>query len=222
MPPIDDMYGIGYDPRISTLVDSESSYALERHQWSDAARLNPVEGAEAGERAIAYATRGIGAARSGDLGAARKDLAEIESIHSELSKQKNTSSRKFVDQCRRQVLAWLDHADGKDAEAITILRDMTNKESDGISDVGGQIPASEMFADLLLDMKRPQEALSAYEADLKLNPNRLNGLRGAAQAAQLAGKAVEANQYRAELLKVCSGSQSERCQMEPSHSAPGQ
>jgi predicted Zn-dependent protease len=79
-----------------------------------------------------------------------------------------------------------------------------------------------MLGDLLLEMKRPQEALSAYEADLKLNPNRLNGLRGATQAAQLAGKTVEASQYRAELLKVCSGSQSERCQMEQSHSAPGQ
>ena len=222
MPPMHDMYGTGYDPRISTLVDSESSYALERRQWSDAARLNPVEGAEAGERAITYATRGIGAARSGDLGAAHKDLAEIESIHNELSKQKGSSSRKFVDQCRRQVLAWIDHADGKDPEAITLLRDMANKESEGISDVGGQIPPNEMLGDLLLDMKRPQEALSAYEADLKLNPNRLNGLRGATQAAQLAGKTVEASQYRTELLKVCSGSQSERCQMEQSHSAPGQ
>jgi hypothetical protein len=74
----------------------------------------------------------------------------------------------------------------------------------------------------LLEMKRPVAALQDYAADLKLNPNRLNGLRGATQAAAMAGKAAQASQYRAELEKLSAGSQAERCQMEKSHPASGQ
>ncbi len=101
------------------------------------------------------------------------------------------------------------------------MREVAEKE-DGVSDVSDQVPASEMLADMLLEMKRPDEALKQYEADLKLNPNRLNGLRGATQSAELAGKAAQASQYRAELEKLCAGSQSERCQLEAAHPAPGQ
>ncbi len=50
-----------------------------------------------------------------------------------------------------------------------------------------------MLADLLLEAHRPQQALAEYQTDLKLNPNRFNGLYGAARAAEAAGKQSEAN-----------------------------
>ena len=49
-----------------------------------------------------------------------------------------------------------------------------------------------------------------YEADLKFNPGRFDGLYGAAQAAQLAGKKDEADTYLAELVKSCAGATSAR------------
>jgi hypothetical protein len=67
-----------------------------------------------------------------------------------------------------------------------------------------------MLADMLTDMNQPAQALAEYEADLKFNPNRFDGLYGAAHAAELAGKNVEANTYYALLLKVCNGTASER------------
>jgi tetratricopeptide (TPR) repeat protein len=221
MPQMHDMYGMGYDQHISARVALEAAYALERRQWAEAAKLSPVEGASPGDNSITYWARGIGAVRSGDLPEAKRDLAQIESIHGELTQRKRKSFADAVERDRKEVLAWIEHAEGKDEDAFATLRALAEKE-DGVSDVSDQVPASEMLADMLLEMKRPEDALNQYEADLKLNPNRLNGLRGATQAAALAGKAAQASQYRAQLEKLCAGSQSERCQLEDSHAAPGQ
>jgi tetratricopeptide (TPR) repeat protein len=62
----------------------------------------------------------------------------------------------------------------------------------------------------LLEAKRPQQALAEYQTDLKFNPNRFDGLAGAARAAEAAGKPTEASDYYAQLLKVCVGSNSTR------------
>jgi uncharacterized protein HemY len=67
-----------------------------------------------------------------------------------------------------------------------------------------------MLADMMLEMNRPEEALAEYEADLKFNPNRFNGLYGAARAAEMAGKTQKSNTYYAQLVKVCDGSNSDR------------
>jgi len=74
----------------------------------------------------------------------------------------------------------------------------------------GTLPLHELLADMLLEAKRPQEALVEYEADLALNPNRLNGLYGAASAAELTGKKDQATHYYRQLLTICQGSNSER------------
>ena len=55
-----------------------------------------------------------------------------------------------------------------------------------------------------------QEALAEYQTDLKLNPNRFNGLYGAARAAEAAGKQSDANKYYALLIKTCEGGNSTR------------
>ena len=67
-----------------------------------------------------------------------------------------------------------------------------------------------MLADMLLETNHPAQALAEYEADLKFNPNRFNGLYGAARAAEASGKTAKANQYYAQLVKVCEGSRSDR------------
>ena len=67
-----------------------------------------------------------------------------------------------------------------------------------------------MLADLLLETKHPDQALVEYEADLKFNPNRFNGLYGAASAAAAAGKNEQAAADYAQLVKICAGSNSDR------------
>ena len=63
---------------------------------------------------------------------------------------------------------------------------------------------------MLLEMNRPEQALAEYEKDLKFNPNRFNGLYGAAHAAEMAGKTQDASTYYAQLVKTCDGSSSDR------------
>ena len=72
------------------------------------------------------------------------------------------------------------------------------------------MPAREMLADMLLEMKRPEQALTEYKGDLKFNPKRFDGLYGAAQAAELSGQATQATEYYAVLVKTCAGSTSDR------------
>ena len=83
---------------------------------------------------------------------------------------------------------------------------MRVRETADLQDKVGQgevdIPVREMLADMLLELKRPQEALIEYERSLRLSPNRLNGLYNAGVAAEAAGDRTKARQYYAMLLKV--------------------
>jgi tetratricopeptide (TPR) repeat protein len=205
----DDMYGMDFDPRTSALVTFTARYVLELHHWADAASLEPVPGAETGDTSITYWARAIGAARTGNLPDARKDLSEIEAIHTELVKRKKVRFAEAVDQDHQEAMAWLAHAEGRNDEAMKTLRSIAEKE-EAEGDEPLAIPAREMLADMMLDMNRPEQAFAEYEADLKFNPNRFNGLYGAARAAELAGKNETSNTYYAELVKVCAGSNSDR------------
>src|ERR1700730_6923778 len=177
------MYGTDFDPRTDALVTLSARYVLEMHRWADAASPPQVSEAETGDTAIIYWARAIGAARTGHVAEARKDVAEIEAIHATLLKQKKKYFAEAVDQDHQEAVAWLAHAEGNNDVAIKTLRTIAEKE-EAEGDDPLAIPAREMLADLMLDMNRPEQALAEYEADLKFNPYRFNGLYGAALAAE--------------------------------------
>src|SRR5271167_1772801 len=205
----DDMYGMDFDPRTYALVTLSARYALEMHHWADAAALAPVPGAEPADNSTTHWARAIGAARTGNVADARKDIAEIEAIHVILVKQKKPGFAETVEQDRQEAAAWVAHAEGNNEQALKALRTIAAKE-EAEGDEPLAIPAREMLADMLMDMSRPEQALAEYEADLKFNPNRFNGLYGAARAAEMAGKNEKSNNYYAQLVKVCDGSTSDR------------
>ena len=207
--PVKDTYGLGFDPRLWALVRLPARYELELHHWTNAATLEAVAEADPEDSVSTYWARAIAHARTGHLDEARQDLAAIESIHRSLVRQKKTDSADVVEQDRQQAAAWLAHAEGRNDEALTTLRRIAeSQEAEGDRPLA--LPAREMLADMLLELKRPQEALPEYQADLKFNPNRFDGLYGAAQSAELAGKMEEANSYYATLLQVCAAGSSER------------
>jgi tetratricopeptide (TPR) repeat protein len=209
MPKMESMYGMDFDPQTAALSGFPATYDLELRHWSDAAALTPVAGALPGDLSITYWARAIGAARSGNLEQARKDLAELEKVHQKLLAEKKDGFAEGVAQDYQEASAWVAHAEGKDDEAITSLRTLAEK-NDKLGNEPGAIPAREMLADLLLEAKRPQQALAEYQTDLRLNPNRFNGLYGAARAAEAVGKQNDANEYYALLLKNCEGAGSTR------------
>ena len=59
-------------------------------------------------------------------------------------------------------------------------------------------------------MDKPNEALEAYEKNLIANPNRFNGLYGAATAAKFSKNQEKAKLYFEALLKLTENSNSER------------
>jgi len=209
MPKMPSMYGEDYDPQTSALSGFPAMYDLELHHWSDAAALTPVPGALPGDLSVTYWARAIGAARSGDIGGAHKDLREIDAIRQKMIADKKTEQAEGVTQDYQEAEAWVLHAEGEDDKATNILRTIADK-NDQLGDEPGAIPAREMLADMLLEAKHPQEALVEYQIDQKINPNRFNGLYGAATAAEAAGKTKDASEYYALLLKSCEGGNSTR------------
>src|SRR5208282_2493438 len=210
MPPMKDMYGMGYDPRVYALVAFPARYALEMHHWAEAAALTYVPDTEGGDAAITYWARAIGAARSGNVAQAHTDIEHIETIRKTLLDRKKKNYADAVEQDRKEATAWLDHAEGRNEAATAALRAIAEKEEASGDESDGGTPAREMLADILLEMKQPGQALVEYKTELKFYPNRFNGVYGAAQAAEMAGQTSEATEYYAVLVKTCEGGSSAR------------
>ncbi|HWI38260.1 MAG TPA: hypothetical protein VNU64_17555, partial [Burkholderiales bacterium] len=55
---------------------------------------------------------------------------------------------------------------------------------------------------LLMELKRPKEALAEYEHSMQREPNRFRGYYGAALAAEMAGDVKSARKYYTRLVQV--------------------
>ena len=209
MPKMKSMYGHEFDPQTNALSAFPAMYDLELRHWSEAAALKPVPGALDGDLEITHWARAIGAARSGDLVQAHKDLREIETLRQKAVADKKTGFAEGMQQDYQEAEAWILHAEGADDKAADMLRTIADR-NDKLGDEPESIPAREMLADLLLEAKHPQQALAEYKTDLRLNPNRFNGLYGAARAAEASGNQNDASEYYALLLKNCDGGSSTR------------
>jgi tetratricopeptide (TPR) repeat protein len=179
--------------------------ALELHRWKEAAALPVSASREDWQSTVAWA-RAIGAARSGDLAGAESDVKELAQLVADREKRSkksgyNVSTEKATD--LREAEAWLAFAKGKSDEALTELRAAADHQDKN----GGEsvsVPAREMLADMLLELKRPTEAIAEYRTVLKNSPNRFDGLLGAARSAQATGDAGGAQSYYAQLRQVCA------------------
>lgn len=205
----DDMYGEDFDPHVVALVHLSALYPIEMHDWNAAATLPDVQPAGSAEESTIYWARAIGAAHLHKPDEVRKNLVEIERIHQTLEKQHKSIFAEAVESDGKEAQAWLAFAEGKYDDAVEALRPIADKE-DATGNEPDGIPAREMIAEMLMEARRPEAALADYQIDLKLNPNRFNGLYGAARAAEASGKQSVASSYYALLLKVCDGSDSTR------------
>jgi hypothetical protein len=214
MPPMKDMYDMGFDPRMFALSAYPASYALELHQWNDAAQLPVVEGASDTIQSITYAARAIGSARAGNPEQAKKEIAQLEAIQKKLEPNKKNDEGEYQSVSDELVVvrAWLAYAEGRQDDAVKQLRTVADKEQ-GEAEASQGIPAHEMIADMLLESKHPEQALAEYEITLKTNPGRFNSLFGAATAAAALGKNEKAHDYYAQIVKNCADSQSERSEL---------
>jgi tetratricopeptide (TPR) repeat protein len=192
---------------IFALAAIPARYAVERGAWADAANLTPRSSTVPYADALTWFARALGAARTGDVAGARSAIDALTAIKAKLIEQKEMYWAEQAEIQRRAASAWLAYAEQRTAEALTEMRAVAAIE-DGTEKSavtpGPLAPAREMVGEMLLDMKRPAEALVEFEATLKKEPNRFRALAGAAKAATLAGDRTKARGYYATLVKICA------------------
>jgi tetratricopeptide (TPR) repeat protein len=187
-------------------------YAVERQNWAEAAALSSPPIALAWDQfpwtapMITYA-RALGAAHTGDLAGAQAEIAKLQSARDALIQAKNTYWAGQVNVEVRSASAVLAQAQGRNDEALTLMRSAADLED--ASDKhpvtpGSIVPARELLGDMLLDTNQAAQALVEYERSLTSAPNRFHGLAGAAAAAERAGDAAKAKLYREKVAQLAT------------------
>ena len=192
---------------IFALAAIPARYALERRAWTEAARLEPRPSRFPYADAMIYFARALGAAHANDRAAAQSAIDTLEQLRDQLAKAGESYWAGQVDIQRRGATAWAAFAEGRADEAVTEMRTAADREdaTDKSAVTPGPLaPARELLGDLLLELKRPADALREYETTLKKEPNRFRTLYGAARAASMAGNDVAARRYYQELVKICA------------------
>jgi len=149
----------------------------------------------------------VSAARTGNPSQARADLVALEALRKATEEKKDPYWVSQIEILRLSAEAWILLEEGKREEAERVMRssaDLEDATDKHPVTPGSLIPAREMLGSLLLEMNRPAEALKEFEASLASTVSRLNGLYGAARAAELSGDRVKARKYSEQILNQCS------------------
>ncbi|HLN98542.1 MAG TPA: hypothetical protein VK208_08785, partial [Pyrinomonadaceae bacterium] len=162
--------------------------------------------------------RAIGAARTGNTTSARQEVEKLSAIREALIVAKGDYDWAGQVEIERMVAsAWLARAEGKNEEALRLMRAAADR--DDATDKhpvtpGSILPAREQLGELLLELKQPAAALQEFETSLRSAPNRFNGLYGAARSARLAGDQKKAKTYYGKLMALCSHADGTRPEIE--------
>src|SRR5215475_1776974 len=157
--------------------------------------------------AVLVFVHALGAARTGDATAAAKDLDRLQELRANLVAAEGDVFKDYwltqIDVHRQMVTAWIANAQGRQEEALQTLRTAADREDAIERDPvvpGPIISARELLGEMLLESDRPQQALQAFEADLRNEPGRFWSLYEAAQAAERAGDRERARSFYSDLV----------------------
>jgi hypothetical protein len=204
------------------LAASPARYAIERGDWKTAAGL-PVRPSPLPHiQAITHFARALGAARSGDPAAAKADVAKLTELRDTLRQAKDAYWSEQVDIQAQIASAWILDAEGqhdKALEAMSAAADAEDKTEKHPVTPGVPRPARELYGVMLLERGMAKEALAAFEATLKKEPNRLGAYMGAARAAEAAGDKVKARDYYKKVVGVAARADKTRTEVAEARSA---
>jgi tetratricopeptide (TPR) repeat protein len=182
-------------------------YALERHEWEEAAELEtrlaagfPWDEGFSEYDAVTYFGRALGHARSGNPRGAREALEQLRTtLDGPLAQLLSANGPVLL----LSAEAWVMYSEGDQEAALTTMTVAAERSTSltwaGLSEF---LPAGELLGDMYLDLGRHSEALTAYDAVLQRQPSRLNSLCGAARAAELAGDRDLARSHYGALAQV--------------------
>jgi tetratricopeptide (TPR) repeat protein len=140
-------------------------YAVERGDWKQAMTLEPRPSPFPFTVAMTYFARGLGAARSGNGAAADKEAEELGRLRDAMKTAKSEYWAAEIEVSRLATAAWAAQAQGKSDEALGLMRraaDIEDKSEKHIVTPGRLLPARELLGEMLLEQKRPAEALKEF------------------------------------------------------------
>lgn len=182
-------------------------YAMERGAWQDAAELTVRPTQFAHVDAITHFARAVGAARSGQPDQAAVDIAALESLRMKLEAAGDAYWTEQVRIQREIAQAWLDFARGSRDEGLRRLEaaaDAEDNSDKAAISPGPLAPARELLGEMLLEMRRPDEALAEFEATLDKERNRFRATALAATAAEQADNGSAAADFRRQLADIAA------------------
>jgi tetratricopeptide (TPR) repeat protein len=188
-------------------------YAFERGAWAEAASLVVPKTPFAQAEAITWFGRAVGAARSGDVAAAKQAIDQLRALRETLVKAHDDYWSGQVGIQERAAAAWVALHEGSKAEAIGLMRQATDLEDKSGKHVAMEnrlSPMRELLGELLLAADEPTQALTEFEASLLNNPNRYRSFAGAAKAAERLGSNEQAQAYYRKLVALASNADTER------------
>ena len=188
-----------------------SAAALTRHS-----RSFPWSQCRWGE-ARTVCARALGAARSGEGAQAGQEVATRPALHRALVEATQGYGAAQVERQRRAAAAWVAHAEGRHAEAVTLMQSAAALEGSTEHKPvtpGPLVPARELLGELLREWPEPRHALTEVDASIPKEPNRLKGLYGAARAAGLVGDVEKARPDDGKLVALCAHSATDRPELQ--------
>jgi tetratricopeptide (TPR) repeat protein len=187
------------------LAASPARYAVERGDWKAAAALEVRSNPLPHVQAVTYFAKALGAARSGDVALAQTAIARLSELRDQLRDKKDAYWAEQVDIQLHVATAWALDAAGQHDEALQTLgaaADAEDRTEKHPVTPGPLAPARELYGAMLLDRGMAKEALAAFEATLRKEPNRLGATIGAARAAEKAGDLAKARQLYTKLAEL--------------------
>ena len=203
------------------LIAVPSRLAVENKNWELATKLElPKTNLDWDKatwpKAILHFSRALGFTNTGDSSSAQKELEILVSLRDRLNDAENSYESGQVTIQIEAIKGWIEYSKGNSDKAIEYMKlasNLENKTSKAAVTPGEIIPADELLADLYLVLDRPEEALKAYELNLKGHPFRFNGIYGAAKAAQQLNDTKLAIYYFEKLIKLSKDVNSSRAEL---------
>ncbi len=205
-------------PAAYALAAIPSRYALERRDWQQAAALKLSPSGLAWDKfpqaeAVLVFSRGLGAARLGNAEQARQELKRLEELKAAMVAANVGYWPAQTEFQIRAVSAWIALAEKQPAQALKLMREAADLED--ASDKhpvtpGNVLPSRLLLGEMLLELKRPSEALAELKRSLARDPNRFQTIAAAARAARDARDARAAGAYYADLVRLAGKAQARR------------
>ena len=201
------------------LAAMPARYAVERRAWNEALALTPRTPTSVKweqfwwAESVSWFARGLGAAHTGDASEAERSDRRMGELRNAARAAGEEDFANYIEIDRLLLAAWRSHVAGESQLALDLvgasvqLEGRTQKHP---VTPGALWPTQEALGDLLLDLGRAEEALSAYARSLGVWPARFNTILGAARAARAANLKDQARDHYRQLLEVSSRRDSRR------------